>query len=66
MTMPVRYTIHPAWVIALLLVLFNAPAQAIEVGDTAPDFTLEEVAGDTIALSSLNGRVVLLYFFGWD
>lgn len=64
--LPVRYTIRPIWVIALLLWLFNAPAQAVKVGDLAPDFTLEEVEGDTIALSSLQGRVVLLYFFGWD
>jgi hypothetical protein len=40
-TISVRYDIRPLWVIALVLWQFIAPTQAIEVGDTASDFTLD-------------------------
>lgn len=36
----------------------------VEVGNTAPDFTLRDTAGTTITLSSLRGRVVLIDFWG--
>jgi peroxiredoxin len=35
-----------------------------EVGDLAPDFELERVAGGTLTLSSLRGKTVILDF--WD
>jgi len=33
------------------------------LGKTVPEFTLEASDGQTITLSSLRGRKVLLYFF---
>ncbi len=35
-------------------------------GDIAPDFTLETDGGGTLALSSLRGRTVVLYFYPKD
>ena len=54
-----------AAVIALGLVLgFAPPASAIDVGDTAPDFSLSDTGGRTWALGGLSGRIVVLYFLG--
>lgn len=39
------------------------PPEGVDIGLTAPDFTLETIDGDTIALSSLRGNVVLLNFW---
>jgi peroxiredoxin Q/BCP len=35
----------------------------LQPGETAPDFTLPDDAGGTLALSDLRGRKVLLYFY---
>ena len=41
-----------------------APASAtVEVGQPAPDFTLQSTSGKAVALSSLRGQNVLLAFF---
>ena len=37
-----------------------------KVGDRAPDFTLPSDAGTPLRLSSLRGRVVVLYFYARD
>jgi peroxiredoxin Q/BCP len=34
-----------------------------EVGDQAPDFTLQDQHGEDVSLSSLRGRAVVLYFY---
>lgn len=39
---------------------------SVDVGDKAPDFTLETDRGDTLKLSSLRGRQVVLYFYPKD
>ena len=36
------------------------------IGDLAPEFTLFDAAGDAIALSSLRGKWVVLYFYPRD
>ena len=36
---------------------------ALEVGDTAPDFTLPDQAGNPVSLSDLRGKTVVLYFY---
>ena len=41
-------------------------AQIPQVGDVAPNFTLEEVGGEQVSLSGFRGRVVLVNFFGYD
>jgi thioredoxin-dependent peroxiredoxin len=35
-------------------------------GDPAPDFTLESDSGETVTLSSLRGRPIVLYFYPKD
>jgi peroxiredoxin Q/BCP len=35
----------------------------LEPGDTAPDFTLADQHGNSVTLSSLRGRTVVLYFY---
>jgi len=45
----------------LLLVMLPGQAQALfAYGDTAPDFALKSLAGDTVHLSDYKGRVVVL------
>ncbi|WP_370328329.1 thioredoxin-dependent thiol peroxidase [Euzebya sp.] len=38
----------------------------IEVGDTAPDFTLPDAEGREVTLSDLRGQPVLVYFYPKD
>jgi peroxiredoxin Q/BCP len=38
----------------------------IQIGDIAPDFTLQETNGDTVTLSALKGKNVVLYFYPKD
>jgi peroxiredoxin Q/BCP len=40
----------------------NDPA-LVNVGDSAPDFTLPDQNGDLVSLSALRGRPVVLYFY---
>ena len=41
-------------------------ADWIELGQTAPDFTLKNDAGQDVKLSSLRGKPVVLYFYPAD
>lgn len=48
---------------ALLLVLgLTVNAWAVDKGDQAPDFSLVDTAGNTVSLSQLQGKAVLLNF----
>ena len=38
----------------------------LQIGMTAPDFTLPDKAGDPVTLSALRGRKVVLYFYPKD
>jgi peroxiredoxin Q/BCP len=38
----------------------------VEEGKPAPDFTLRSDSGEDVALSSLRGRTVVLYFYPRD
>ena len=38
----------------------------IEEGTPAPDFTLQSDAGETVTLSDLRGKPVVLYFYPKD
>jgi len=35
----------------------------LKVGDRAPDFTLQDSNGQTVRLTDLRGKKVVLYFF---
>lgn len=39
---------------------------ALSIGDTAPDFSLPADNGETIALSDLRGKKIVLYFYPKD
>jgi len=45
---------------------FGTPAPAVTVGDSAPDFSLSDTGGRSWSLSSLSGRVVVLFFLGYN
>ena len=49
----------------VFLLLFSLPLLAIDIGDSAPDFTLTSHDGNTVSLSDYRGKVVHLFFFGW-
>jgi len=51
--------------IVFLLFIFILSASAVDVGQTAPDFTLKQYQGDNITLSNYRGKVVYLFFIGW-
>ena len=36
---------------------------SLELGSAAPDFTLDDCDGNTVSLSDLEGKKVVLYFF---
>ena len=41
-------------------------AKKLEVGDAAPDFTLEAGGGSSVVLKKLKGKKVILYFYPRD
>ncbi|MBS1262073.1 MAG: Thiol-disulfide oxidoreductase ResA [Calditrichaeota bacterium] len=48
----------------VIAALFAGPAGALDVGDTAPDFTLADTNGVEYTLSDYLGHVVVLQFMG--
>ncbi|MFH0764377.1 MAG: TlpA disulfide reductase family protein [Candidatus Omnitrophota bacterium] len=48
---------------ALFLLGACAMSNAVEIGDSAPDFTLQDMNGKTASLSGFKGNVVILDFF---
>ena len=56
-----------AGALAVLIALALAgPAQALQVGDKAPDFELDSTKGGKLKLSSLKGKNVLINFYVLD
>ena len=53
--------------VALLPLIAGTDAEALEVGEVAPDFTLTSTTGDRIRLSQFRGKkLVLVEFYGSD
>ena len=48
----------------MAVTLGGSLALAQGVGDTAPDFTYQNLSGDTVKLSDYQGKVVFLFLFG--
>lgn len=53
------------WILTLLSV-HTLAAQSSQVGDLAPDFTLEQLDGSSVSLSDFLGKVVYINFFGYS
>ncbi len=49
-----------------LFMLFPVLISAQALGTPAPDFTYSTLSHGTISLSDYSGKVVYLFFFGWD
>ena len=59
--------ILPVLLVAALLILTSAGlAEALKVGDKAPDFELDSSKGGKLKLSSLKGKNVLINFYVLD
>jgi cytochrome oxidase Cu insertion factor (SCO1/SenC/PrrC family) len=59
--------ILPVLLVAALLILTSAGlAEALQVGDKAPDFELDSSKGGKLKLSSLKGKNVLINFYRND
>lgn len=56
-------TKHALLVLAVALI-FTLPAAALDVGDPAPDWTLQDTSGVSYTLSDHLGKVVLINFMG--
>jgi cytochrome oxidase Cu insertion factor (SCO1/SenC/PrrC family) len=58
--------ILPVLLVAASLILTSGLAQALQVGDKAPDFELDSSKGGKLKLSSLKGKNVLINFYVLD
>ena len=59
--------ILPVLLVAALLILTSAGlAEALQVGDKAPDFELDSSKGGKLKLSGLKGKNVLINFYVLD
>jgi len=54
------------FVLGVLLLSLKNESSAIEVGDDAPDFTLIDTEGNQFKLSDQKGRIVVIFFMGYD
>jgi AhpC/TSA family len=64
--MKTRKKILPFLLVAASLILTSDLAQALQVGDKAPDFELDSSKGGKLKLSSLKGKNVLINFYVLD
>jgi cytochrome oxidase Cu insertion factor (SCO1/SenC/PrrC family) len=64
--MKTRKKILPVLLVAASLILTSGLAQALQVGDKAPDFELDSSKGGKLKLSSLKGKNVLINFYVLD
>jgi len=51
---------------SFFLMLFSISAVFAGVGDPAPDFTLNKLSGGKITLSDFEGKIVYIFWFGYD
>ena len=50
----------------LMMLLLATGVLGQSVGTKAPDFTYSTVDYGTISLSNYNGKIIYLFFFGWN
>ena len=53
-------------VLAALLVVASVATAGVNVGDTAPDFTLMDTEGNSVSLSDFEGKIVVLEWLNPD
>jgi thiol-disulfide isomerase/thioredoxin len=56
-------TIKTAWLIVVFLLAAAVSSGAQDIGEIPPGFTAKDIAGQTVTLSALKGKVVLLDFW---
>ena len=69
MDMEIPYTKRSIglYVLCMVMLVGSSIAQAVEVGDRAPDFTLPSTTGKAISLSQFKGKKnVLIEFYSFD
>jgi hypothetical protein len=56
-----------AWVVAGSMgAAFTAASDQPMIGESAPEFRLESLVGETVGLADLRGKIVVLHFgAGW-
>ena len=59
----ISFIVSFAIVLSILLLIINKSANALEIGEQAPDFMLPGSDGNTHSLSSLRGQWVALAWF---
>ena len=47
----------------LFLCFFSQCSRPVQIGEKAPDFTLHDLAGRSVSLEELSGKVVILHFW---
>ena len=52
------------WILILLLLVQTA--HAVEVGESVPDFALQDLDNRSYRPDQFRGRVLVLYFMGYD
>ncbi len=52
--------------IVFILTFAFSVLKAAGVGDPAPNFTLNKLGGGTITLSELKGKIVYIFWFGYN
>ena len=67
LTMPTLVARRNFWlmILASLLMVSNAKAAALEIGDSGPGFSLLDIYGTTHSLSDYSGQPVVLFFIGY-
>ena len=58
-----KRTINFTLIILFFIVLFSSSVFSQEINSNAPDFTAKDLNGNTITLSELKGKVILLDFW---
>lgn len=61
----------PYWSLAVVaacsITLATSPSAAIpQLGEQAPDFTLEQSDGGSVSLSDFDGKIIFINFFGYN
>ena len=59
----ISFIVSFAIILSILFLIFNKSANALEIGEQAPDFMLPGSDGNTHSLSSLTGQWVILAWF---